>query len=152
MSHLHVELQNPQAYDAIPLAADLTLWAQAAWQGDEATEMVVRIVDAVESQALNRDYRGKDKPTNVLSFPFEAPPVEVIDEPAYLGDLVICQPVVEQEAADQHKPVAQHWAHLIVHGVLHLQGYDHIEETEATEMESLEVSILAGLGIPDPYQ
>lgn len=158
---LHIELQNPFAYRAMPSEADVSRWANAAWQGraddqygevSDPVAMVVRIVDAAESQSLNRDFRGKDKPTNVLSFPFEAPPVVLEGETAYLGDLVICQPVVVQEAADQRKPVSHHWAHMIVHGVLHLQGYDHINDDEATIMESLEVRILAGLGMPDPYQ
>lgn len=165
---LHVELQNPFAYAEIPADDEVVRWANAAWQGQgqaldhdddgmelsaptDQTEMVVRIVDAAESQALNRDFRGKDKPTNVLSFPFEAPPVVLEGEADYLGDLVICQAVVEQEAKAQQKPVAHHWAHMIIHGVLHLQGYDHIHDDEATEMETLEVTILAGLGIPDPY-
>jgi probable rRNA maturation factor len=115
----------------------------------EIFEVTLRIVDLAESRQLNSDYRNKDKPTNVLSFPFEAP--EHIEMP-YLGDLVVCAAVVEQEAREQEKPVANHWAHLCVHGLLHLLGYDHIDETEAQEMEGLETAILAKLNIDDPYQ
>ena len=99
-------------------------------------------------QALNRDYRGKDCPTNVLSFPMELP--EEFNMPM-LGDLVICAPVVAREAEEQGKSPESHWAHMVVHGVLHLQGYDHQNSAEAEEMESLERRILAGLGYPDPY-
>lgn len=115
----------------------------------EIFEVTLRIVDLVESRQLNSDYRNKDKPTNVLSFPFEAP--EHIEVP-FLGDLVVCAAVVEQEAREQKKRVENHWAHLCVHGLLHLLGYDHIEETEAQEMEGLETAILAKLNIDDPYQ
>ncbi len=113
-----------------------------------APELTIRLVDDAESQALNRDYRGKDRPTNVLSFPFEAPPG--IDLPL-LGDLVISHPVMRREARDQHKPLADHYAHLVIHGTLHLLGYDHIDEAEAEIMEALERTVLDGFGIPDPY-
>ena len=115
----------------------------------EIFEVTLRIVDLAESRQLNSDYRNKDKPTNVLSFPFEAP--EHIEMP-FLGDLVVCAAVVEQEAKEQDKPVVNHWAHLCVHGLLHLLGYDHIDETEAQEMEGIETAILAKLSIDDPYQ
>ena len=112
------------------------------------SEVTIRIVDEEESHHLNLTYRGKDKPTNVLSFPFEAPP-EV--ELPLLGDLIICRQVVEQEAIEQQKSAEEHWAHMVVHGCLHLLGYDHIEDDEAEEMESLETEILAELGYADPY-
>lgn len=122
-------------------------------------DLSVIVTGADESRELNRDYRGKDKPTNVLSFPGLEP--DELDEafrfalaggpPAMLGDMVICVPVVVDEAAEQGKPTHHHLAHLCVHGVLHLMGYDHIEDEEAEEMEALEREILAGLGIPDPY-
>jgi probable rRNA maturation factor len=115
----------------------------------EIFEVTLRMVDLVESRQLNSDYRNKDKPTNVLSFPFEAP--EHIEMP-FLGDLVVCAAVVEQEAKEQDKQVTNHWAHLCVHGLLHLLGYDHIDEKEAQEMEGLETAILAKLNIDDPYQ
>jgi len=112
------------------------------------SEVTVRLVDEAESHELNLTYRGKDKPTNVLSFPFEAPPG--IELPL-LGDLIICRQVVEQEAAEQGKSPEAHWAHMVVHGTLHLLGYDHIEDDEAEEMESLETEIMLALGYPDPY-
>ncbi|MFY1039032.1 rRNA maturation RNase YbeY [Pantoea agglomerans] len=112
------------------------------------SEVTVRLVDEAESHELNLTYRGKDKPTNVLSFPFEAPPG--IELPL-LGDLIICRQVVEQEAAEQGKSAEAHWAHMVVHGTLHLLGYDHIEDDEADEMEGLETEIMLALGYPDPY-
>ena len=112
-------------------------------------ELTIRVVDSEESQQLNFQYRDKDKPTNVLSFPFEAPPG--IQLPL-LGDLVICAQVVEDEAKTQNKPLHHHWAHMIVHGTLHLLGYDHTEDRQAEEMESLEIALLTKLDIDDPYQ
>jgi probable rRNA maturation factor len=154
---LQLDIQNPEDYTAIPAEADLLQWAQAAWLDEGEAGVVVRIVDEAESQELNRAYRDKDCPTNVLSFPYDPPPLpqEAAEEAAeidYLGDLVICLPVVEREAAEQGKTATQHWAHLLVHGLLHLQGYDHITDTEAEEMENLETGILGKLGFPDPYQ
>jgi probable rRNA maturation factor len=108
----------------------------------------VRIVDTEEGQALNLQYRGRDYATNVLSFPVELPPG--VNLPL-IGDLVICAPVVAREAAEQGKKPADHWAHLTIHGTLHLLGYDHIDEAEAETMEALETRVLAGLGIADPY-
>lgn len=124
-----------------------------------AMELSVRIVDNDESQSLNRDYRSKDKPTNVLSFPGVDPDglfgafdlAEAGGPPVMLGDLVIAGPVVVAEAAAQNKPMQHHLVHLCVHGVLHLMGFDHIEEEDALEMEALEREILAELGIDDPY-
>ncbi|SDM20089.1 probable rRNA maturation factor [Modicisalibacter muralis] len=137
--------------DALPTAAELTHWVAEtlARHADESRdELTIRLVDDDESRALNRDYRGKDAPTNVLSFPFEPPPGVDL---ALLGDLVICHGVVVREAAEQGKSVADHYAHMIVHGTLHLLGYDHIEDGEAEEMERLEREILAATGISDPY-
>jgi probable rRNA maturation factor len=114
----------------------------------QPAEVAIRIVGADEGQALNRDYRGKDYATNVLSFPAELPPG--VDLPL-IGDLAICAPVVAREATEQGKKPRDHWAHLTVHGTLHLLGYDHIEDAEAEAMEALETRILAGLGIGDPY-
>lgn len=136
----------------VPSIQDLQQWlhvalARAGYQQD--SELTIRLVDEAESQQLNRDYRGKDYPTNVLSFPFEAPPG--IDLPL-LGDLVICAPVVLREAAEQGKSAQAHWAHMVVHGSLHLLGFDHINEVEAEEMEALERDIMAQLGFADPYQ
>lgn len=135
----------------VPSTASFRLWVEAALRGAKrrkAAELAIRIVDAKEGRTLNRDYRGKDYATNVLSFPVELPPG--VNLPL-IGDLVICAPVVVREAAEQGKPSRHHWAHMTVHGVLHLLGYDHIEDKEAEAMEALETRILAGLGIDDPY-
>ena len=115
----------------------------------EEPELTIRIVDEAESQELNNDYRGKDKPTNVLSFPFEAPAHVPIP---LLGDLIICKQVVEREAIEQGKTLTSHWAHMTVHGCLHLLGYDHIEDEEAEEMEAIERTVMDELGFEDPYQ
>ena len=133
----------------LPTAEQIEQWATAAVQPQsDEVEMTVRIVDEAESHELNLNYRGKDRPTNVLSFPFECP--DEVELPL-LGDLVICRQVVEREAQEQDKPVVAHWAHMVVHGSLHLLGYDHIEDDEAEEMESLETQIMTGLGLADPY-
>ncbi|CAG1007179.1 Endoribonuclease YbeY [Burkholderiales bacterium] len=145
---IHIELQNASSSTQLPTEADLVRWAKAATNKDEA-EIVVRVVDGEESAELNSHYRGKSGPTNVLSFPFEAPPGVETD---ILGDLVVCAPVVEREAREQGKDLPAHWAHMVVHGVLHLQGYDHIGEDEAVIMETEEIAILHGLGFPNPYE
>ncbi len=140
-----------------PVAANLVQrWAEqalavAAMQ--QTWEITVRIVDTVESQDLNRDYRGKDKPTNVLSFPSELPDYLIEALGCHpLGDLVICWPVVEHEAHEQGKTVLDHLAHLVVHGTLHLLGHDHeTSDADAEHMENLERQALAALGIADPY-
>ena len=124
-------------------------WVKAALHGRRGdAELAIRIVGKEEIQQLNRTYRHKDAPTNVLSFPFDAPPgVEL----PMLGDIAICAPVVRAEALAQGKAIDAHWAHMVIHGVLHLLGYDHIVDAEAQVMEALEVEILAGLGYADPY-
>lgn len=126
----------------LPSRTQVRQWLRAAH--DEGAELTVRFVDPEEGRALNRDFRGKDYATNVLSFPY-AP------SPALAGDLVICTEVVRREAAAQGVPVEAHFAHLIVHGMLHLKGYDHETEADAVIMEACERDILAGLGYPDPY-
>lgn len=134
----------------LPSAQEMELWVKTALRDSmDQAELTIRIVDVAESQLLNSTYRGKDKPTNVLSFPFEAPPG--IELPL-LGDLVVCAAVVKQEAIDQNKPLNAHWAHMVVHGCLHLLGYDHIEDIEAEEMESLETQLIESLGYNNPYQ
>ena len=141
--------------DDLPDDAQLSAWARAAAQatGGALGEMTLRLIDAEESQALNRDYRGKDAPTNVLSFPFEMPEgLELPGDELILGDIALCADVIAREAIEQGKPAAHHWAHMVVHGMLHLLGYDHVADDDAADMEALEVTILAGLGIPDPYQ
>ena len=139
-----------QESSGLPQPADFQRWLDAAiLPFQEEAEVTIRLVDEAESNELNLTYRGKDKPTNVLSFPFECPPgVEL----PLLGDLVICRQVVEREANEQGKPLMAHWAHMVVHGSLHLLGYDHIEDGEAEEMEALEVEFMAALGFENPYQ
>ena len=134
----------------LPSIEQLQLWAETALstQKDDP-ELTIRIVESQESQELNHQYRGKDKPTNVLSFPFEVPEGIEIN---LLGDLVICSDGVNKEAIEQNKNIHDHWAHLVIHGCLHLLGYDHIEEDDAVEMESLEIKLLSTLGIDNPYQ
>ena len=134
----------------LPAESDFQRWLDAAvLPFQEETEVTIRLVDEAESNQLNLTYRGKDKPTNVLSFPFECPPgVEL----PLLGDLIICRQVVEQEAQEQGKPLLAHWAHMVVHGSLHLLGYDHIDDEEAEEMEALEVEFMQALGFDNPYQ
>lgn len=143
---LQIAVENEQN---LPPYKDILLWLNSTLAKFQPNaEVTVRVVDELESQELNRDYRGKDKPTNVLSFPFEAPPGIDID---LLGDLIICKQVVEREAIEQNKPLISHWAHMVVHGCLHLLGYDHIEDQEAEEMESLETEIMKSMGYSDPY-
>ena len=150
MGKMIIDLQIAcEEESGLPTAEQIEQWATAAVQPQsDEVEMTVRIVDEVESHALNLNYRGKDRPTNVLSFPFECP--DEVELPL-LGDLVICRQVVEREAQEQDKPLMAHWAHMVVHGSLHLLGYDHIEDDEAEEMESLETQIMTGLGFADPY-
>ncbi len=137
--------------DPHPDAEAFQTWVDAALAGrrNPETELTIRVVDSAESAELNERYRGKNGPTNVLSFPFEAPPETPLD---LIGDLVICAPVIAAEAAEQDKTAAAHWAHITVHGVLHLLGYDHVDEAEAELMETLEVAILSRLNIANPYQ
>jgi probable rRNA maturation factor len=147
---LAVEVQFAQSGPSVPDARQITDWARAAWQapGQDA-EVVVRVTDEAESRQLNYDYRGKDTPTNVLSFPFGPLPPGI--DLRHLGDLVICAPVVVREARQQGKSTEAHWAHMVVHGMLHLQGYDHQTDEQSGRMEMLETDILTGLGYPAPY-
>jgi len=151
LSKLDVAVGYAAPRKGVPASTSFRRWIEAALKAArrrKATEVSVRIVDAEEGQALNLQYRGRDYATNVLSFPVELPPG--VDLPL-IGDLVICAPVVAREAAEQGKKPADHWAHLTIHGTLHLLGYDHIDEAEAEAMEALETKVLAGLGIADPY-
>jgi probable rRNA maturation factor len=147
---IELDLQIACYDNSLPTKDDFQLWVNTALSPYNKTfELTVRIVDIKESQSLNLQYRKKDKPTNVLSFPFEVP--EGI-ELALLGDLVICADVVQLEAKQQNKRLLDHWAHMVIHGCLHLLGFDHIEDNDAHEMESLEIKLLSTLNITDPYQ
>lgn len=148
MSTLTVDVQNAFDGPGVPEASLLEAWARAAWLDENPSEVTIRIVDVAEGQELNHQYRGKDKPTNVLSFPFEAPAGITLP---LAGDLVICAPVVEDEAKEQNKSLASHWAHMVMHGMLHLQGYDHIDDQDAEAMEALEIRLLAQFGFGNPY-
>lgn len=146
-----LELDLQRATDAAaPDDSAFRRWCELALRQRSAdSELTIRLVDEPEGRELNRTWRGKDYATNVLSFPAEVPD-GILDIPL-LGDLVICVPVVQREAAEQGKSIEAHWAHLVIHGCLHLLGYDHLEDAEAEEMETLERHLLAELGHPDPY-
>jgi len=147
-----VDVQLATETGDVPSSERIRDWAAAALEERVTAELTVRIVDESEGQTLNRRYRDQDRPTNVLSFPSDLPvgmPAEEMGD--LLGDVVICAPVVAQEAREQGKAPEAHWAHLVVHGVLHLLGYDHEEPDQAARMEARERVVLAGLGFPDPY-
>jgi len=146
---LELDLQRVSQGEA-PGDEDFRRWCELALRQRSAdSELTIRLVDEAEGRELNHTWRQKDYATNVLSFPADVPD-ELLDIPL-LGDLVICVPVVAREAAEQGKPQEAHWAHLVIHGCLHLLGYDHIDDAEADEMETLERQLLAELGHPDPY-
>ncbi len=149
-----VDVQQASNEETIPAATFVESWvvrAVCAAGQSAQTEVSVRIVDRDEMQTLNRDYRDKDKPTNVLSFPAGEVAGLPDDEPLPLGDIVICAGVVHDEAVAQGKAVMDHWAHMLVHGTLHLLGYDHKTDAQAAEMEALETRILNEHGVTDPY-
>lgn len=156
--NVDLEVQRATSSASTPDDGQFRLWVERAVAGKETGQgrnehaLVIRIVDEEEGRRFNREYRGKDYATNVLSFPSELPaglPVEI--KQSQLGDLLICAPVVAREAIEQDKPEADHWAHLTIHGVLHLLGHDHEQSADAKVMETLEMDILARLNIPDPY-
>ena len=157
---IDVEVQYALEAEGIPDQVQIQSWVESALtlskereKENEQAELVVRVVDREESAQLNQQYRGKQGATNVLSFPFEMPDeVKESGDMNLLGDLVICAPVVEEQAKEQGKEVLAHWAHMVVHGCLHLTGYNHEESEEAEEMESLETTILTGMGFPSPYE
>lgn len=147
---LELDLQVASEAACLPSEADFRRWCELALrQRQNDSELTIRLVDETEGRELNKTWRHKDYATNVLSFPADVPD-ELLDIPL-LGDLVICAPVVTREAAEQGKSAEAHWAHLVIHGCLHLLGYDHIDDAEADEMEGLERELLAELGHPDPY-
>ncbi len=147
-----IEVQRICATPSQPSKEQLECWVNTVLANlDEECELVIRIVDETESAELNEAYRHKKGATNILSFPFEEP--EGIDLVLnLLGDLVICAPVLEREAAEQQKLLHHHWAHIVIHGTLHLLGYDHIDDAEAEEMEAKEIALLHTLLIPNPYE
>lgn len=133
-----------------PSDTQLELWVNTILTNiNDDFELTIRIVDEMESAQLNETYRHKKGSTNILSFPFEVPEGVELN---LLGDLVICAPVLEREAQEQNKPLHNHWAHIVIHGTLHLLGYDHIEDEEAQEMEAKEIELLQTLSIPNPYE
>ena len=140
---LRLAVQRASRTTGQPSAAALRRWSTAALRGP--ARVTIRLVDRREGRRLNRDYRRKDYPTNVLTFAYGR------DQDAWQGDLVLCAPVVKDEARAQRKPLSHHYAHLVVHGLLHLQGYDHERTRDAAAMEALEIEILARLSIPNPY-
>ncbi|WP_018152637.1 rRNA maturation RNase YbeY [Leeia oryzae] len=145
---LTIQYQVPQA--GLPGREFFRKIAKAALLPPLVAEVTLRIVDEEEGRTLNHEYRGKDYATNVLTFTFDDD-MPVIEGLPVMGDIVMCAPVVAKEAADQGKTLEAHYAHLLVHGMLHLQGFDHLEDEEAEEMEGLETRLLADLGFADPY-
>lgn len=155
---LDVTVQFATRRTGVPHASSLASWANIAFEAAQKSRrapipLTIRIVGAAESRVLNRTWRGKDKPTNVLSFPgdLDLARAQSPEPMAFLGDLAICAPVVAREAREQGKDPKAHWAHMVVHGVLHLLGYDHEDDRDADVMESREVKILAQFGYADPY-
>jgi probable rRNA maturation factor len=148
--NLSIDIQKACASDDSPDEDSIKRWVSAAIRDERnECELSIRIVDEQESADFNQRYRGKSGATNVLSFPFDA----VTPEPLpILGDLVICAPVLAREASEQQKTTTAHWAHIVIHGVLHLLGYDHIEDQDAEQMESLETEIMLILDFPPPYR
>jgi probable rRNA maturation factor len=153
-----VDIQVASDSPTIPDAEEIASWVNCVLRDQhkpDASEISIRVVDEAEIAELNESYRNKTGPTNVLSFPFEAPPGLPEDDAALqdlLGDVIICAPVVAREALEQDKTNKSHWAHMVVHGTLHLLGYDHQTDQQAGEMESLEQQLLSRLDFPNPYQ
>lgn len=146
----YLDIQIATEHSDYPSEQQFQRWVDTVLSSaDQDSEVVIRLVDEAEMSELNQQYRRKSGPTNILSFPFEAPEGVELD---LLGDLVICVPLIAQEARQQHKLPEHHWAHITIHGTLHLLGYDHINDAEAEEMEALEIKFLNMLNIANPYQ
>mgnify|MGYP006076396927 CR=1 FL=1 len=150
----HVTYQNTNDYQNAPNIFHVQRWVNTTLENlIKKGELTLRLVNSSTIQSLNNQYRRMDKPTNVLSFPCELPEEvrQQLDYPA-LGDIIICHEVIEKEALDQNKTLQAHYAHMVVHGVLHLLGYDHIKKNDAQIMEPIEIETLAKLGISNPYE
>ena len=154
-NHIELDIQNPDNISISPSLDELCLWANTALKlasnnntSDLNFDMTLRIVNETEGKELNQTYRNKSNATNVLSFPFEVPENIPLN---LLGDIVICAPIVTKEAEIQHKTTQSHWAHLTIHGTLHLLGFDHVDDNEAKIMENLEITAMVSLGFTDPY-
>lgn len=147
---LMIDIQNASGFNSLPGNELFVKWAELALdEQHKEAEITLRIVDEEEGQELNKAWRKKESATNVLSFPIGEP---IEQAPNLLGDIVICAPIVEREAKEQGKDIEAHWAHLIIHGILHLQGYDHESEEEANAMELKEIRILENIGYANPYE
>ena len=147
---MNIDIQNVSGIDSLPDDVLIIKWAKLALdKKHKEAEITLRIVDIAEGKELNKEWRKKDSATNVLSFPVGEPIEQV---PNLLGDIVICAPIVEQEAKEQEKDIEAHWAHLIIHGILHLQGYDHESDEDANIMETKEIHILKQSGYANPYE
>ncbi len=152
MIHAELDVQYATTSSDLPTVEQFQLWVDHALNfmhySKSSPELTVRLVDLDEGRELNKQWRHRDYATNVLSFPFECPPGVPLN---LLGDIVLCAPVVAQEAHEQGKILQAHWAHLVIHGVLHLLGYDHLSDDEAEKMETLEIEILQYFNYPNPY-
>ncbi len=146
---MELEIQREINDPSVPDDARIESWIRQTLGDDMAVILNIRIVDLAEGWALNREWRGKDYATNVLSFPAEVPPLDGV---RVLGDVVLCAPVIVREAVEQGKSLEAHWAHLVIHGVLHLLGFDHTDGAGAARMETRETQLLTGLGFPNPYE
>jgi len=146
---IDVEIQRESNFPSVPSNQQFEQWAAAALQDHGEAELVIRLVDLEESRRLNAQFANRNKATNVLSFPASLPPAVHLP---LLGDIVICAPLVEHEAEEQNKPIMAHWAHLTIHGILHLLGHDHQSGREAAKMEALETRLVQSFGFEDPYQ
>ena len=146
---IELDVQRTTSLEPLPTDRQFERWVTAALRQRTTAVLAIRIVDREEMRQLNKHFRGKDAPTNVLSFAAELP--EAVDLPL-LGDVVLCAPLVAEEARLHNKPLEAHWAHLTIHGVLHLLGYDHQNAEESAQMEEEEITLLESLGIPNPYE
>ena len=148
MNHLDIQIESQATQ--LPNRQQFQTWADLVLDNPSVySSLVIRIIDESEMTEFNQKYRHKQGSTNILSFPFD-PPSEIAND--YLGDLLVCAPVVEREALAQHKKLEHHWAHIIIHGLLHLLGYDHIDDQEAKKMEQLEINLLKKITIKNPYE